>query len=1311
MTGQVEEAMQAGRVSAPSAEELVRAHYRMQEGRFLSAVEFGQNGIHCASEVAAPMWNHSTWIGDAAGFEAFIDEAKRFQSSRRRAPVIYLAPSAGLEETLRKKGFEEFDRESWMVRASGARRGETDLAIEEVGEATRQKFAQVFAAAFNVSLSDYSALLWREPENESAIRHVVAREGEEIIAVGSVAILDGVGCIYNVGTAPAKRGRGAGRAVLEALAQIAQDEDCAWVFLQVEAGSGAERIYAKAGFRPVLARVGYRKADWKQTTWTESALSKALGFRAGAGRAWGQERETRALSPQTFSKLKALGDQSFAAAWAILLSRYLGEREVAFNFGTSTTHYTIDDEARAAVFVMRSGNTVTDGILPDTQLVVGALNEFDHALCVGVDGDKIEVRYQSALFGKETIRRLANHFGTLLDSISTQPDARIEDLQMLGGEERREILENWGAGSAIAWKGETIVDLLRAQAKKTPHAVALLAGESEDHLTYAQMFRQADAVAALLAQSGLKPGGAVGVMLPRSLDFAVALLGIWRAGGIFVPLDTSYPAERTEFMLKDAKAQVVLTLPAVSEALPKVAGVKMIHLDQEYTIDKKIETAPKSTDTAYIIYTSGSTGQPKGVAITHAALAKHVVAMREHYEITSADRHLHFSPFTFDASFEQLLPPLVAGASVVIRGERLWDHEEFARKAAELELTMADVPMAYWQKLAHEAASAGEGFLPKRMRLFIAGGEAMSIDGLIAWQTGPLADRRLVNAYGPTEATITATACEAGTFKLSEDLAGAVPIGRPLPGRSIYILDRTLHPLPARVAGEIYIGGDLLAVGYLNRAELTAERFIPNPFAPNQRIYRTGDLGRWLEDGSIEFLGRADDQVKIRGFRVELGEIEGALRKHEGIRDVVVLARDAGGAQKRLVAYIVARTDGPHEGELRRWLGSHLPEFMVPSSFVFLDEFQLLPSGKVNRKALPEPGSTSGIDSSGASPKTPLELQLQLIFQRVLRRVGIPIDASFFELGGDSLQALELILQIEKGTGKRLPLETLFHAPSVESLAREIQKRGAGAEWSALVPLQRSGVLPPLFLIHTTPGDVLGYGNLIHHLGIERPCYGFQAFGLKESALAHDTIEGMASAYLKLLREFQPKGPYYLGGWCFGGIVAVEMAQQLLADGQEIASLLLMETVSVPPGLSNFEYHANRLKNLFRMRPARWKAYLHAKARYRLQVEQDNRMRFKAAGRDVDPEEQQWLDKLERVYNANLSALKRYRSRYYPGKVTLFNAVEKDPAVLPDPNYGWVGLAREIEIHEVAGNHDTMLAEPHVSSLAQAMRRVLSNQS
>jgi amino acid adenylation domain-containing protein len=1287
----------------PNRDEFIRAHYRFQEGRFFTAVHVTENAVHCASDIAVPMWNHSTWFGESAPSAEFLRDAEAWHAKHGRRPVIYSLDEISIE------GYERFDRETWMVRnVSAEKHPRADFQIQEASDL--REFTKVFRAAFSVSSAAYDQALRRGEQ-----KHLIARQGKDAVAVGTV-IHDGeLACIYNVGSAPQFRGRGAGRAMMEAAITAAREAGCGWVFLQVETGSLAERLYVKLGFEPLFTRTGYRKANWvaEQPAPQESALSKALGFSGKISGAAGSEgHEIRTLSAETSALLQKVCDREsvtrepvISGLWAILLSRYLHSSEVEFRVENKSVRANVTD-ARALPWI-KTASTIANVDAAETMICFGSRKSPVVSVALTLKEDSFELAYRTELFSKDSMRRMANHFALLLESFVQNPQRKIHELDFLSAPEKQQLLQQWSKGGDIDWNGRTIVELLEQRAKQTPNATALILAETSDtqnnpKLTYAELMTRAAQRACALIQAGVTPGASVGVLLPRSLEVAISMLAIWRAGAVFVPLDSTYPADRIAFMASDSAMKAVITTQALGASLP--AERQKIFVD---SADETPVAAPvnvRSSDPAYIIYTSGSTGQPKGVTISHGAIAQHTVAMVRYYEITAGDRHLHFSPFTFDASFEQLLPPLVAGASVVIRDERLWDISEFLQNIAAFGLTMVDIPMAYWHQLAQHAIGLGADKIPDHLRLIIAGGEAMAPDRLAQWQQGPFANRRLVNAYGPTEATVTATAFEAADFKTGE--AGGVPIGRPLPGREAYILDNSLQPVPVRVVGQLYLGGPLLAAGYLNRPELTAQKFVKNPFGEG-RLYATGDMARYLEDGTIEFLGRIDDQIKIRGFRVEPGEIEIALQEHPGVRDAVVIAKDDGGGQKRLIGYVTPRNGKVSEREVRQWLRGRLPEYMTPSAIVALKEFPLLSSGKVNRKALPDPAIVSTA-SSTAIPKTPLELQLQILFQRVLRRNGVNVDESFFELGGDSLQALELIVQIEKATGRRLPLETLFQTPTVQRLALEIQRVGKDDDWSCLVTLQKAGTRPPLFLVHTTPGDVLGYGNLIHHLGDDQPCYGFQALGLKDGGEPHTTIEAMAAHYVELLRKFQPNGPYYLGGWCFGGIVAVEMAQQLRKAGQEVAPLLLMETISVPPGAGNVKYHAARLKCLFSMSPERWRQYLRAKAKYKRQVDLDNRMRFRQAGENVDAEQRKWLERLERVYNANLTALDAYRSEPYHGKIILFNAVEKDPGILPDPNYGWSGLADDIEIHEVAGNHDTMLAEPNVSSLANAMRKALS---
>ncbi|MGZ8900924.1 MAG: non-ribosomal peptide synthetase, partial [Limisphaerales bacterium] len=617
-----------------------------------------------------------------------------------------------------------------------------------------------------------------------------------------------------------------------------------------------------------------------------------------------------------------------------------------------------------------------------------------------------------------------------------------------------------------------------------------------------------------LQDLGVGPDVFVGVCLHRSLDMIVSLLAILKAGGACVPLDPAYPSERIRFMLQDTSAPVILTQKDLHSFLRETTHARLICLDQP---DQRSENEKNPTNrapadsAAYVIYTSGSTGQPKGVVIPNHAIANHCVDCRKVYGLSARDRILQFSSFNFDASFEQILPALISGASLVVRDDEVWNTREFADKLRDLQLTVTDIPTAYWHQLATEWShdpSAAPG--SNALRLVIVGGEALSPEKLALWQQTPLGKVRLINAYGPTETIITATSYDVPTRGADEAAPEVFPIGRARGDRKLYVVDRYGNPTPVGVPGELQIGGTMLARGYHRRADLTASRFIPNPFSdePEARLYRTGDLVRYLEDGNLEFLGRIDDQVKIRGFRIELGEIETCLCKHDSVQEAIVLARSNERGDKRLVAYITSAGERPDTPELRGFLKSRLPEYMVPHSIVILEQWPMMPNGKVDRKALPEPAEDKR-DQNVKGPECPLELQLQVLFERVLKTAPIGVDASFFELGGDSLQALELLVEIEKGTGKQLPLGTLYQSSTVETLAKEIQSRAADLPWTSLVPLQTSGKRPPLFLLHTTPGDILGYGNLVYRLGPDQPCYGFQSLGLKAPELTHHSMEEM----------------------------------------------------------------------------------------------------------------------------------------------------------------------------------------------------------
>jgi len=546
------------------------------------------------------------------------------------------------------------------------------------------------------------------------------------------------------------------------------------------------------------------------------------------------------------------------------------------------------------------------------------------------------------------------------------------------------------------------------------------------------------------------------------------------------------------------------------------------------------------------------------------------------------------------------------------------------------------------------------------------------------------------NLYGPTETTIWSS-----LYRVEDEGNALVPIGRPIANTQMYILDSKLEPVPMGEMGELYIGGDGLARGYLNRPELTAEKFIAHPFAAGKRLYRTGDLARYLGSGDIEFVGRIDQQVKIRGYRIELGEIEAVLEEQAGVRQAVVVAREGGGGEKRLVAYYVAEPGQEVSGrELRRALKEKLAEYMIPAGFVKLGALPLTANGKVDRKALPEPEweqVEGGEGSSYVEAEDELQRQLIKIWEGVLGRERIGIRDNFFELGGHSLLAVRVMNRVEQACGKRVPVTTLFQAPTVEQLAGLLRREGWAPSWSSLVTIQGSGTKPPFFCVHDIGGGVLGFHDLARRLGPDQPVYGLQAQGLDGKRPCHRRVEEMAAHYIEEIRRVQPEGPYHLGGLSFGGAVAFEMARQLRAQNQEVALVALFDTfpTNYKPSTSliiKFLTLPMRLKFFYLLRKAK---------NLRRNTERKiSNIRLPRA--------------LKEVRKANREAARRYVAKPYDGHVVLFRASDKSLSTFDDLVVGWDELARGVlDTYEVTGDHLSIIAEPQVSELANHLAQCL----
>jgi len=770
------------------------------------------------------------------------------------------------------------------------------------------------------------------------------------------------------------------------------------------------------------------------------------------------------------------------------------------------------------------------------------------------------------------------------------------------------------------------------------------------------------------------------------------MLAVLKAGGVCVPLDPAYPAERLEYMLEDTRAAVLLTQDDVlpfqvknftqTIDLPAAWG----RIDRESSDPWACAVTPGNI--AHIIYTSGSTGKPRGVLLTHAGMVNHHVAAQKLYDLQSSDRVLQFSSISFDIALEEIFPTWIAGATLILRTESTpLGARDFMHWIGEQRVTVLDLPTAYWHELVHQLSGLKQP-MPPTMRLVIVGGEKASAKALASWNRLVAGKIRWINTYGPSEASIIATAYEPSA-DITWESSASIPIGRPIANTQIYLLDPDLHPVPSGTSGELHIGGVGLARGYLNQPQRSIEKFIKNPFRtdPEARLYKTGDMARFLPNGEIDFLGRCDNQVKIRGFRVEMGEVESALAQHSEVQESVVVVSEDDRGSKQLVAYVVpVRKPGPAVLQLRSFLTEKLPEYMIPSAFVTLDRLPLTPNGKVDKKALPDPAPGQlGVGQKGKGPRDPLQAQIVHIWESVLGKAPIGTDENFFELGGHSLLAVRLLHSMEQAFGKRLPITTILHAPTIEQFAALLQKEKWSPAWSSLVSMRASGTTPPFFCVHGIGGTVLRFRDLARFMGNDQPFYGLQAQGLDGKLPLHTRVEDMAAHYIKEIQIVQPRGPYYIGGYSFGGMVALEMAHQLGAEGHALGLVVLLDTFAedLKSGSLFRTYLTLPLDQQWMHLSRKAKAFRRG-LRRRITM-----MRLPAP--------------LKHVREACSQAARNYRPKPYEGPIVLFRANEKGLSSVNQESV-WKCLAPQIEVYEVSGHHGNIVDEPQVHLLAGELK-------
>jgi len=956
-------------------------------------------------------------------------------------------------------------------------------------------------------------------------------------------------------------------------------------------------------------------------------------------------------------------------------------------------------------------------------------------LSIPEDGKECCLVYDAEVIDDDSIARILEQFTTFVKSIVIEPDRRLAELPLLSDEELHKILVEWNNTHVDYPQDTCLHQLFEAQVEKTPQLVAVVFEDQQ--LTYQELNIRANQLAHHLQSLGIGPDMLVGISVERSIEMVIGLLGILKAGGAYVPLDPTYPQERLAYMLEDSAVTVLLTQQRLVACLPQhSAHLVLLDADWEHIALAKLEnpsTGVAPVHLAYTIYTSGSTGKPKGAMNTHQGICNRLLWMQQAYELTPSDRVLQKTPFSFDVSVWEFFWPLLTGARLIVaRPEGHKDSAYLVRLIVEQEITTLHFVPSMLQVFL-EAPSLE---VCCSLRQVMCSGEALPKE--LQERFCLRLDAKLHNLYGPTEAAVDVTffACE------RDNTNQIVPIGRPIANTQIYILDSHLLPVPIGVPGEIYIGGVGLARAYLNRPELTAEKFICNPFENSKvsRLYKTGDLARYKSDGNIEYLGRLDHQVKIRGFRIELSEIEAVLREHFEVREAVIIVQEERLGNKRLLAYVVPNQESvPNESALRHFLTEQLPDYMVPSVFVILQALPLSPNGKLDRKALPVPDQLrrEGQETFVAA-RNKLELQLTKIWQEVLDIQPIGVKDNFFALGGHSLLAMSMFTQIEQKLGEYLPLTTLLQAPTIEQLANIIHQKDdnfespqskieiegvvnqtrqseESASGSSLVPMQPNGSKPPLFCVHALGFSVLYYRNLAHHLGTEQPFYALQPQGLDGKQPLLTRIEDMATHYIQQIQTIQPEGPYFLGGASFGGWVAWEMAQQLVAQGEKVALLALFDT----PGSGFFKRVPlpkrvwNHFKSFLKLGPTYINAQLKGKSKWlMIWLKQKQRIKKSASQFPQDIGHSPTHKELKSVVEAaNKQAQRNYVLRVYSGLVICFRATTHQAASEGwelDPQMGWGDLVGgELEIHPVPGDHDSMFREPHVSVLAEQLRACL----
>jgi amino acid adenylation domain-containing protein len=922
---------------------------------------------------------------------------------------------------------------------------------------------------------------------------------------------------------------------------------------------------------------------------------------------------------------------------------------------------------------------------------------------------------EGGVFSECDIELLASRYPVILEGMLKGTNQICSELSLLTSAEKQHLLE-WNQNKVEYPKDACLHTLIEMQVERTPDAVAV-SYQGYD-VTYRELNAQANQIAHYLIQKKVGPGSLVGLYTDPSPRMLSAMLGILKTGAAYVCLDPVYPAHKLKFIAEECELSFLLTTSRLEKAFP-VPGKPTLLLDDHRLIKGQPKTNPSlrlsSDSPVFIVYTSGSAGVPKGVIHAHRNVISRFYSTWALAPTVEEEVYSQTSPLSSIDLIDEIYPPLMRGYRVQMLDMETVRDPHLLVEALEVGRVtrMILVPSLLRTILSLDISIA---HVLHALKVVLIGGEPLTY-ALADLFYQKLPHAQLINFYGLTEGD--------GAFypvPPNQKISFAPPIGRPIANTRIYILDPNMEPVPVGMSGEIYIANAGMARGYFKRPNLDSQRFLSNPFSDSSktRLYKTGDRGRFLPDGIIEYLGRIDRMVKIRGFRVELGEVEAAINTHPEVHECIVLTRQDNNKLEqtlthspRLVGYVVLKNLQRISSQvLKTYLRDRLPDYALPSTIVILESFPLSPTGKIDISALPVPEQVSrALDEKYVRPRDPLEIQLTHMWERILRISPIGIYDNFFDIGGDSLNAVDLFLQIEKDLQKDLPISVLMQAPTIAELAVLIRQDTSSYSWSSLVPIQPFGTRLPLFCIHAN-GGVIVYKHFVHYLGPNQPIFGLQARGLLGTKDApHKDLRQMAADYIQEMRTVQPTGPYQLCAFSMGGVVAFEIACQLRAAGEEVAFLGLFDTYSPGylkqisgPNLVQYKLSVHR-GALSRSELPQKLHYLRRRLRHRLFVIQSSLFgRIFVALRLPMPHRIRY----DYVRQINEEAAEKYVPGKYPGTLTIFRANIQPEGIVPDPSLGWDGHAERIELVDVVGTHDSIMKKPDLGGLLKHVQSYLA---